>query len=100
LSQVNPDDFASRFGYHAARGDFEAGLETLLDGDRWRAYGESAYEYVCATHALDVVIEKHLEAYRSLLQIRRQRPSGRPMACPPNRRRGCQAVVIGDSFTS
>lgn len=67
LSQVNPDEFASRFGYHAEAGDFEAGLASLLEGDRWRALGEAACDYVRATHALDVVIEKHLEAYRSLM---------------------------------
>jgi glycosyltransferase involved in cell wall biosynthesis len=67
LSQVNPDDFASRFGYHAEAGDFEAGLDALLNGDRWQARGESAYDYVRTTHALEVVIEMHLEAYRALL---------------------------------
>ena len=49
-------------------GDFEAGLRTLLDGDRWRACGEAAYDYVRTTHALDIVIEKHLDAYRSLVE--------------------------------
>jgi glycosyltransferase involved in cell wall biosynthesis len=66
VSQVNPDQFASRFGYHAAAGDFEAGLETLLDNDSWRACGEAAYDYVRTTHALDVVIDKHVEVYRAL----------------------------------
>jgi len=68
VSQVNPDQFASRFGYHAAAGDFEAGLETLLDNDSWRVCGEAAYDYVRTTHALDVVIDKHSEVYRSLVR--------------------------------
>jgi len=68
VSQANPDDFASRFGHHAAAGDFDAGLRRLLEGDRWRARGEDAYAYVRATHALDVVIDKHLEAYRVLMK--------------------------------
>jgi glycosyltransferase involved in cell wall biosynthesis len=75
ISQVNPDDFASRFGYHAMVGDFAAGLAILLRGDRWRACGEAAYDYVRATHALDVVIDKHLEAYRSLLEAADHAPA-------------------------
>lgn len=66
VSQVNPDEFASRFGYHAGAGDFEVGLRTVLENDRWRACGEAAYDYVRTTHALDIVIDKHLEVYRSL----------------------------------
>lgn len=66
VSQVNPDEFASRFGYHAEAGDFEAGLRIVLENDRWRACGEAAYDYVRTTHALDVVIDKHLELYASL----------------------------------
>jgi glycosyltransferase involved in cell wall biosynthesis len=66
MSRVDPDEFASRFGYHAEAGDFEAGLRTLIANDRWRACGEAAYDYVRATHALDVVIDKHLEAYEAL----------------------------------
>jgi glycosyltransferase involved in cell wall biosynthesis len=67
VSEVNPDDFASRFGHQAVAGDFDTGLRTLLQDDRWRACGEDAYAYVRATHALDVVIEKHLAAYRTLM---------------------------------
>ena len=68
VSQVNPDEFASRFGYHAEAGDFEAGLRTLLDNDSWRACGAAAYDYVRTTHALDVVIDRHLQAYRALMR--------------------------------
>ncbi len=67
LSQLDPDTFAKRFGYHAETGDFEAGLRALLRDDRWRACGEAAYDYVHRTHALDVVIDGHLDAYRRLL---------------------------------
>lgn len=69
VSQVDPDEFASRFGYHAEAGDFDAGLAHLLDGDRWRACGGAAHDYVQATHALEVVIDRHLDAYRSLLTV-------------------------------
>lgn len=66
LSQVDPDQFASRFGYHAESGDFETGLRSLIKDNRWRSCGEDAYDYVRSTHALDVVINAHLEAYDSL----------------------------------
>jgi glycosyltransferase involved in cell wall biosynthesis len=68
VSQVDPDEFASRFGYHAEAGDFEAGLRTLLENGSWRACGEAAYDYVRATHGLDVVIDKHLQAYQALMR--------------------------------
>lgn len=71
VSQVNPDEFASRFGYHAEAGDFEVGLRTLFEDERWRACGDAAYDYVCSTHALDVVIDQHLDAYTSLLAAKR-----------------------------
>lgn len=78
VSQVDPDEFASRFGYHAAAGDFEAGLRRLIANDRWRACGEAAYAYVRATHALDVVVDKHLKAYETLGQLSRR--ARRPLA--------------------
>jgi len=80
VSRENPDEFASRFGYHAKAGDYEVGLRTLLDGDRWRACGEAAYDYVRTTHALDIVIEKHLDAYRSLM---RSAAKGQTIGEPP-----------------
>ena len=36
LSYVNPDDFASRFGFHAATDNFEEGLTTLLKNNYWK----------------------------------------------------------------
>lgn len=92
VSQVNPDEFASRFGYHAETGDFEAGLKTLLDNDSWRACGEAAYDYVRTTHALDVVIDKHLEVYRSLMRSAArdqgvvERPAPLPSVAPASKR--------------
>jgi glycosyltransferase involved in cell wall biosynthesis len=72
VSQVDPDGFASQFGYHAEAGDFETGLRTLLENDGWRDRGEAAYDYVRTTHALEVVIEQHLDAYRSLGRLKRR----------------------------
>src|SRR4029079_11879393 len=38
LSAVDPDGFASRFGVKVEADNFAAGLETLLQGDRWRVW--------------------------------------------------------------
>lgn len=67
LSSVNPDDFASRFGYFAERDDFANGLRFLLENDRWRTLGEQAFQHVRGIFATPRAIEKHLEIYRELL---------------------------------
>ncbi len=74
VSRVDPDAFASRFGYHAEAGDFEAGLRSLIESGRWRECGAAAHDYVRTTHSLEAVIDQHLEAYRSVL-------AGRPTGC-------------------
>lgn len=68
LSQVNPDNVATRFGYHAESGDFERGLTVLLKDDAWRARGEAGLEYVRSRHELQAVIDKHIRVYESLLR--------------------------------
>ncbi len=67
LSKVNPDDFAARFGFHAAADNFEEGLRWLLEGDRWRDRGRAAYEYVKETYDEAKALEAHLAVYRNLL---------------------------------
>lgn len=67
MSFVNPDDFASRFGYHAARDDFAEGLAWLLDQDRWRERGLLARQHVTDVFAIDRAMDLHIDAYRSLL---------------------------------
>jgi glycosyltransferase involved in cell wall biosynthesis len=68
LSEVNPDDVASRFGYHAAAGDFERGLASLLEAGAWRALGEAGHDYVRRHHELGAVIDKHVAVYEGLLR--------------------------------
>ncbi|MEX2149951.1 MAG: glycosyltransferase family 4 protein [Steroidobacteraceae bacterium] len=68
LSQVNPDDIATRFGYHAEFGDFERGLARLLENDKWRSRGQAGYQYVRDHHELQTVIDKHIAVYESLLR--------------------------------
>lgn len=67
LSSVNPDDFASRFGYFAEHDDFANGLRFLLENGRWRALGEKAFQYVNGTFATPLAIQMHMEIYQDLL---------------------------------
>ncbi len=46
LSAVNPNEFASQFGYHAAQDDFQNGLEILLHNNLWQERAGLGYEYV------------------------------------------------------
>ena len=67
LSGVDPDGFASRFGIKVEDDDFAAGLETLLQGNRWRSCGERAREHVRSTFELSAAIDRHLAIYNELL---------------------------------
>lgn len=68
LSGVDPDGFASQFGYHAIREDFAEGLRWLLEGERWRRQGEQGYRYVRDTFELNRSMDQHLAVYERLLQ--------------------------------
>jgi glycosyltransferase involved in cell wall biosynthesis len=68
LSQVDPDGFASGFGWHAVDGDFEAGLRHLLEEDRWRERGLAACRYVAGTFETGQAIERHLQEYGALVE--------------------------------
>ncbi len=67
LSHVNPDDFASKFGYWAADEDFDVGLKALLDNDLWRSQGAKAHAYVREHYRYDVAADAHLRLYSELL---------------------------------
>jgi len=67
LSHVNPDDFASRFGYWAEHEDFEKGLEKLLSNDGWRSRGAAAHRYVRQYYRHEVSARAHLDLYTELL---------------------------------
>ncbi len=68
LSPHDPDGFATRFGYHAAAGDYVEGLSWLLEGDRWRERGERGYRYVSAVHEKKRAIDRHVEVYEGLMR--------------------------------
>lgn len=67
LSAVNPDEFASLFGWHAADGDFAAGLRHLVDQGHWRDRGLAGWRYVAETFETSKSIDSHLEVYRKLV---------------------------------
>jgi len=67
LSHVDPNGFASLFGYHAKNDDFENGLRYLLENDRWKKRGERGYQYVKNTFELNRAIEKHIKIYENLI---------------------------------
>jgi glycosyltransferase involved in cell wall biosynthesis len=68
LSEVDPEGFASRFGYHAQQNDLADGLMHLLDS--WREAGQRGREFVRTVYATPLAMEAHLEAYRAVLALR------------------------------
>jgi glycosyltransferase involved in cell wall biosynthesis len=70
MSFVDPDGFASRFGYHAARDDFAQGLAWLLEDGRWLERGRQARRHVAKVFATERAIDLHLDVYRGLLRNR------------------------------
>ena len=67
LSSVDPDGFASKFGFHVQDGDFQSGLLSLLKDDRWKLKAEYGYEYVKELFSLDKSIQLHLKYYQNHL---------------------------------
>lgn len=67
LSFVDPDNFASEFGYHAEKDDFAEGLKYLLEDNRWKELGETGYTYIKETFELDKSISKHIQIYKEII---------------------------------
>lgn len=68
LATVDPDGFASGFGYFAESPEaLSTGLDFLLEGDRWREYGEKAHAYAREHFEESRVVQKHLALYEALL---------------------------------
>ncbi|HEX2526052.1 MAG TPA: glycosyltransferase family 4 protein [Geminicoccus sp.] len=67
MSYVDPDDFASKFGYHAAKDDFTEGLAWLLENNRWRERGALARQHVTEVFRVERAMDLHMEAYGALL---------------------------------
>lgn len=66
LSYVNPDDFASAFGFHADTNNFEEGLTTLLHNNYWQQQAQKGYEYVKETFAIEKAMDQHEDVYHKL----------------------------------
>lgn len=66
LSALDPEKFASRFGYFAASDDFEEGLNHLLKNDRWQERGESGARFVAETWNEKNCLDEHLRVYENL----------------------------------
>ena len=73
LSALDPEDFASRFGYFAAHDDFEDGLRALLSNDLWRERGAAGAKFVAETWNEENCLDEHLRIYGDLLS--RSKPS-------------------------
>jgi glycosyltransferase involved in cell wall biosynthesis len=71
LSSVDPDEFATRFGYWARESDFEKGLNTLLVDNAWKPKGELAKKYVSEVYDEENSIRVHLQIYERLLSSSR-----------------------------
>jgi glycosyltransferase involved in cell wall biosynthesis len=76
LSAVDPDEFASKFGYRVKpthdnkypdSDDFARGLAWLLEDDRWRQRGQLARDHVKANFATEVAMQQHIQVYRGHL---------------------------------
>ena len=67
LSHVNPDNFASEFGYHAETDNFSEGLKYLLENNRWQEQGKKGYAYIKDTFELDKSIAQHIRIYQDLI---------------------------------
>ena len=71
LSGVDPDGFATRFGFHAADDNFAEGLAWLLEDGRWRPRGQQAAAHIRDTFELGRAITLHEQAYHAALAMPR-----------------------------
>ncbi len=68
LSHVNPDQFASGFGYHVKDADFHQGLHSLLKDNLWKKMGEKGYAYVNSTYEVKAAMDAHEEMYKKAFE--------------------------------
>lgn len=68
LSTVDPDGFATRFGYRVDDDDYINGLKYLLNNSSWREKGKNAFEFIKKDYSLEQAINKHICIYEELLR--------------------------------
>lgn len=71
LSFVNPDHFASDFGFHADHDQFEEGLSQLLTNDYWRSQAMKGYHYVHDHFAVEEAMNQHEAVYDRVWSLKR-----------------------------
>lgn len=71
LSAVDPDGFASQFGYHAKDDDFVEGLKFLLQDHRWEERAAKGRQYVSEVFAIDKAIDRHISIYEQITAVKR-----------------------------
>jgi len=66
LSEIDPDGFASQFGYRVTNDDFANGLRKLLSADNWLEKGRAALQYTRKVYSLESSIDRHIQMYNDL----------------------------------
>lgn len=69
LSAVDPDGFATQYGYCAYDDDFSTGLRILLENDLWRQHASLGFKHVSEAFSIDKAIDRHLEIYERLTSL-------------------------------
>ncbi|MEJ5223893.1 MAG: glycosyltransferase family 4 protein [Anaerolineales bacterium] len=67
LSEIDPDGFATQFGYHAAAGNFAQGLQHLLRDSSWQTLGARGRAFVQETFSINRSLQEHIRVYERLL---------------------------------
>ncbi|MFC1809279.1 glycosyltransferase family 4 protein, partial [Candidatus Omnitrophota bacterium] len=68
LSCVNPDDFASEYGYCVQGDEFEAGLRYLLKDNKWKMLGQRGYDYIKNIFEISRSLDQHIAIYNELMR--------------------------------
>lgn len=68
LSEIDPDGFASNFGYNVTDGDYITGLLMLLQKNIWRTKGQLGMEYARETFSVESSLQSHIQLYESLIE--------------------------------
>jgi len=72
MSHVNPDNWASRFGFWVQRDEYEKGLKYLLEKNRWKGLGKKAHSYVLKNYEKTRSVNIHINLYRRLLNVNKR----------------------------
>lgn len=66
LSSVDPDGFASRFGYFVNNDDFSQGLSILLEKDYWQEVAQKGFTYIQDNFSIESALRQHIEIYTKI----------------------------------